>query len=114
MITAIQRQLAQAVRSNVYQDFALRHLSGNLMGTMEVVYGDEDAKVRIPAVRYDLKRWNKDKVIVYEPWRGSYAASVDVYGGFSKTHQQYAERAVIAAIRQVMGMSDMRYDIEER
>lgn len=114
MISQIQMQMAQAVYAGIYQDFLLRHLSGNLMGTMEIVYTEEDAKVRVPAVRYDLKKWNKDKIVVSQPWRGSYASAVNDTGGFSRTHQEYAERACIAAVRQVMGLNGLEYTIEER
>lgn len=111
---ALIRQIASAAMNLVYQDFALRHLSGNLMGTMELTYGEDYASLRVPAVKYDLKRWNKDKVIVSQPWLGSYAEKVNVSGGFSRTHQEYAERATIGAIRLCMGANDIKYDIEER
>ena len=114
MITALQRQLAIAVQSNVYQDFALRHLSGNLMTTMRIEYGEDDAKVVIPAVRYDLKEWKRTKAIIYTPEKGSYANAVDIYGGFSKTHQNYADRAVFGALRSVLAIDGLEYDIEER
>lgn len=107
------RQAASAALQLVYQDFAMRHLSGNLMRTLELSYTDEWARLRIPAVSYDLGKWGREKVVVYEPWRGSYAEKVNVGGGFSHTHQQYAERAAIGAVRVTMGANEMRYSIEE-
>lgn len=112
MITATQKEIAQAIRNNIYEDFALRHLSGNLMNTIEIIHNEEDARVRVPAIRYDLKEWNRSETIIYTPQEGSYANAVDIHGGFSRTHQNYADRAIIKAVREVCAFGDLAYDIE--
>ena len=114
MITALQRQLAIAIDRNIYEDFALRHLSGNLMNTLQITYGEDDASVRVPAVRYDLKEYKSRGVIILHPEWGSYADKVDKTGGFSGTHQNYADRAIFKAVRETLSLSDLSYDIEVR
>lgn len=115
MLTAIQRQLGTAIRNAIYQDFAIRHVSGNLMNTLEVIFDEDVVKVRVPAVRYDQKEWNKNKAIIPQPQEGSYANEVDISGGYSRTHQSYADRAIGIAISEVMGLlgSDA-YSVEVR
>lgn len=112
MTTALQKQVAQSIRNDIYQDFSLRHLSGNLMDTIRIVHNEDDAQVVVPAIRYDLKEWNKREVIIFTPQEGSYANAVDIYGGFSRTHQNYVDRAIMGTIRSVCSMNDMNYDIE--
>lgn len=115
MITALQRQLAQAIRQNIYQDFAERHVTGNLMNTIEVIYGEDEVRVRVPAVRYDQKEWSKSKAIILLPHEGSYANQVDVTGGWSRTHQNYADMAITSALNSVLGMmGEDAYEIEVR
>lgn len=106
------QRFAQMIYQGIYQDFAIRHLSGNLMGTMRIEAGPNEVRISVPAVRYDWKSWNKEKSIVYRPELGSYAEAVDVYGGFSKTHQNYADRAIFAAIRTAMGERGEEWSIQ--
>ena len=66
----------------------------------DLTKGLEVAKVCIPAVRYDIKRWEEDMVIVHIPEKGSYANEVNVTGGWSpkKVHTGYVENAIAEAI----------------
>lgn len=106
------QRFARLIYQGIYQDFALRHLSGNLMNTLQITAGPNEVKVIIPAVRYDWGAWNKQKAIIYTPEEGSYAESVDIGGGFSRTHQNYADRAIFAAINQLMNERNQQWSIQ--
>lgn len=112
MTTAIQRQLAEAIKTSIYDEFTQKHLSGNLMSTMAIAENEDDVQLRIPAVRYDLKEWNKNKAVVYHQEWGSYANAVDISGGFSRTHQSYVDRAITKSIYQVVGMLGLDFETE--
>lgn len=112
MITQTQKSIAQAIKNYIYEDFALRHVSGNLMNTLEIIHNEDNAQVRVPAVHYDHKEWKKNQTIIYTPQEGSYANQVDITGGWSRTHQSYIDRAIMASVREVCALSDLSYDIE--
>ncbi len=91
--------LATKIKDNIQKEFALIHLSQNLMNTIKVTRTTMGFEIEIPAEIYDLTKWYKEKVVVYTG-RGSYAQQVDVEGGFSETHKNYVERAIKNAIVQ--------------
>lgn len=106
-------------RRNIKRDFRKIHLSGNLMDTVTVewlsspqdhiIFGLIEAgeflekpvkvaTVHIPAVRYDLKRYREDMVVIHHPEWGSYAQEVNITGGFSGKHIGYVENAIYKAL----------------
>lgn len=102
--------LIYRVRDNIYYEYEQKHLSFNLANTMQVIntLGDV-AYLYIPAQRYDLKLWNEKKVIQYTN-KGSYAMANQLYGGFSRTHKNFVDRAIVSAIEQELG-DDVSYTI---
>ena len=94
-------RLAERIERNIKNDFEKLHITRNLMDTIKVVVHQDKVEIEIPAERYDFKKWNKDKVVVYNN-TGSYAQSVDAYGGFSKTHKLYVENAIYDALVETM------------
>lgn len=104
-------KMKENISKYVKKDFEKIFLSGNLRDTLwvETINGiptNATAKhlklhtTHIPAIRYDIERFRKEGVIAHTPEKGSYAQSVDEYGGFSKTHKNYAENAIISAIKE--------------
>lgn len=107
-------------KKNIKRDFQKIHLSGNLMDTVTVEWLSSPqyhflidgliesgeflekpvkvAIVHIPAVRYDLKRYREDMVIIHHPEWGSYAQEVNITGGFSGRHVGYVENAIYQAL----------------
>lgn len=83
---------------NLKEEFEEVHLSGNLAKTIYFHWNKNDFTIYIPAIRYDIDKWRKDKVIVYTPEKGSYAEVVNKTGGFSHTHRDYVENAIYDAI----------------
>ena len=113
------RKFITETRRNIKRDFRKIHLSGNLMDTVTVewfssrldniIFGLVDpgeflekpvkvAIVHIPAVRYDLKRYREDMVVIHHPEWGSYAQEVNITGGFSGKHVGYVENAIYQAL----------------
>lgn len=75
-----------------------RHITGNLQRTMLIKTNKSSVEVSIPAQKYDMKVWNKEKTLVPYKYGGSYAQLVDTTGGFSGTHKGYIELAIAKAI----------------
>ena len=115
-VSGMAKALEKNIKKSIKDDFKEIHLSGNLAKTTwseEVVrlhassFWDRDfskgkkvAMVHIPAVRYDLSKYAKERVIEYQPERGSYAQAVNVTGGFNLMHYHrgYVEDAIIDSI----------------
>lgn len=104
-------KLEESISRYIKKDFAKVFLSGNLKNTVWVEHVNEVPSnvspqhlkihvTHIPAVRYDIGRYKKEGVIAYTPEKGSYAQEVDVYGGFSQKHKNYAENAIEKAIKE--------------
>lgn len=97
MNEALLQDLAELIKEHIISGFEDKHLSRNLMNTIQVRKTDNGFEVDIPAEMYDLKKWNKEKVVVYTG-QGSYAQRVDVTGGFSRKHKAYVEYAIEESI----------------
>jgi len=65
--------------AKIMDEFAIKHLSGNLMDTIEVEYGDGDIKVVIPAKTYNMLLYQTKGVIMHTS-HGSYASKIDEEG----------------------------------
>ena len=107
-------KLAAEIAENARAGFERVHLSGNLKDGIEARSTTDGALVRIPAVRYDIARYRKDKTLVFLPAEGSYAEAVNVTGGFSRTHVGYVEEAIIGGIRQWCSEMGVKYTEEYR
>lgn len=95
-----KRRLADMIAGRIADNFATVYLSGNLANTIRVEEGKDGLRVIVPAVRYDLQEYMKNKVIVYLEGQGSYAEAVNKRGGFSKKHKGYVEKAIEEGITQ--------------
>jgi len=108
-------RLANAIRKYIYEEFELKHLSGNLMNTMEVVVDPGSIKIIIPALKYNMSLYQQKGVVVPNG-RGSYASVLDekgseffIYpnpgrkGSFKikpHNHIGYVERAINKALQE--------------
>lgn len=100
-------KLAELVQKYIKEDFEAVHLSGNLMETIKINRTATSIEIEVPAERYDIKRFNKEGVIVYTG-NGSYAQAVDIWGGFSKTHKNYIEDAIKQAVQEWLISENIR------
>lgn len=107
-IAIFSNKFGDAVAKNVKEEFRRIHLSGNLMDTLwveklnigneESISNEKAVVVHIPAVRYDIRRYREEGVVVHMPEEGSYAQAVNISGGFSHSHKGYVEEAITKAI----------------
>lgn len=94
MITDVMlRDLAETIKSLIQADFKDIYLSGNLRDTISVERAENGFRVIVDARMYDIDKYLKDQVIIYEG-EGSYASQVDKTGGFSGKHKNYVDRAI--------------------
>lgn len=116
LVSNMALSLKRNIQHDIKADFKEIHLSGNLAKTTwseEIVrlhassFWDKDfsqgkkvAVVHVPAVRYDLRKYAKERIIEYQPERGSYAQAVNVTGGFNLMHYHrgYVEDAIINSV----------------
>lgn len=93
-------QIPKSIVNSIQENFAVIRLSGNLVNTMQVSQvGANEVQVHIPAKCYDIKLFKEKGVIVYggNAGHGSYAEKVNYTGGFSKTHKNYVNIALLKA-----------------
>jgi len=102
MISDDARFFADKVVEYIKKDFVRLHLSGNLVNTISVSTFDNKLVINIPAATYDMYKYLKEKVIVYNNW-GSYASQLDTEGSyiFSKhigNHIRYIDWSLSCAM----------------
>lgn len=96
-IETLKGKLAIKIAKYMGADFDEIFLSGNLRDTIKIERIQNGWRVEVPAQRYDIKKFKEEGAVVYTN-KGSYASAVDEYGGFSKEHVSYVERAINQAI----------------
>lgn len=104
------QNLANKIVEKIKEDFEVYHISKNLINTIKITQTSRGIDIDIPAEIYDLQRWYKDRVIVYNG-QGSYAQEVDEQGGFSGTHTNYVEDAIKSAIKE--WISEKNFKVKE-
>lgn len=107
--------LALYIKQEIIRGFKDKHLSGNLMDTINVRATPNGAEVEIPAEIYDMKRYQLEGVVAYTG-EGSYASQLDIEGSqfysyskdgkrvwkAPKNHVNYVDEAIKAAISRWM------------
>ena len=97
----MKKKLALLIQEKIKQDFESVHLTGNLMNSIHIEQSGDSILINVDAPTYDISRFKKEGVIVYNGL-GSYAQEVDDTGGFSGKHKDYIERAINDAINDWM------------
>lgn len=72
-------KLAQIILKNIREEFEIKHLSGNLVNTIEVVNTPDGIQIVIPAQTYNMLLYQTKKVVVHTS-HGSYASKLDKEG----------------------------------
>lgn len=72
-------KLANLIVLKIREEFGEKHLSGNLMNTIEIKVADGDIQVVIPAKTYNMLTYLHEGVIVHTS-HGSYASKLDKTG----------------------------------
>lgn len=99
--------LVKLILEELRKEFETVRLSGNLINTIKVYKEDGKWIIDIPAQMYDINRYKKSGVVVYNN-RGSYASEVDKSGGFSGKHVDYVDRCIANAIQLWMTQNNIK------
>lgn len=73
------QQLAEIIVQKIKEEFEHKHLSRNLMNTVQIIATDDSIKVEIPAKTYNMLLYQTKKVVVHNG-KGSYASKLDTDG----------------------------------
>ena len=112
-------QLARLIVQKLREEFALKHLSGNLVNTITVENLGNEIKINIPAKTYNMLLYQTKGVVVHTS-NGSYASKLDEEGskffvypqGTRKgskrispgNHKGYVDKIINQAISEWSGM----------
>lgn len=112
-------QLARLIVQKLEEEFALKHLSGNLVNTITVENLGNEIKINIPAKTYNMLLYQTKGVVVHTS-NGSYASKLDEEGskffvypqGTRKgskrispgNHKGYVDKIINQAISEWSGM----------
>lgn len=111
--------LSSLIIKNLKEEFAIKHLSKNLINTIKIENSDNEIKIYIPAQTYNMLEYKRNKVVVYTS-HGSYASRIDedgtsfmIYRGDTKkrsfryhttNHIGYINRVIDKSIQEWSGM----------
>ena len=92
-------KLASIIVLKLQEEFAIKHLSKNLINTIKVEHLGDQINIVIPAQIYDIGEYKSKKVIKYTG-KGSYASDLDEN---SENHKGYINRVIDSAINEWRG-----------
>lgn len=96
-VPTLTQSFASILAEVFREEFRAVHLSGQLLRSIKVeADGNGNYRVEIPPQIYDIAKFRKSGVIVPTS-QNSYALKVNVTGGFSGTHKNYVEKAIMTA-----------------
>ena len=90
------QELARLIVLNIKEEFAIKHLSKNLVNTIKIENMGDTVNIHILARVYDMLEYKRTKVIKYVGNK-SYASKLDEQ---SKNHTGYVNRALDKALTQ--------------
>lgn len=117
--------LANLIYENIKADFEDKHLSGNLLNTIQVTNSDTGIKIEIPAEIYNMYLFFSKGVVVHTG-KGSYASELNDKGSAFTAYSQktgkryritphnhigYIDNAINNAITTWTNMMRNKYDI---
>lgn len=73
------RRLAMLIEQKIREEFDGKHLSGNILNTLEIIEGEDSFQIVIPARIYNFYEFSKRGVVVPRG-SGSYASRLDTKG----------------------------------
>ena len=94
-------KLSSIIYKNLQEEFAIKHLSYNLIRTIRIAKGLNDIQIHIPAEIYDIGEYKKNKIVRYTG-TGSYASSLDED---SKNHTDYIDRVINKSIMEWLSLT---------
>lgn len=113
------RKLAEIIIRKLKEEFAVKHLSGNLVNTIVIEMAGDEINIRIPAQTYNMLKYLEKGVVIHTS-HGSYASKLDeegssfmVYPGgrrlgshrvSPKNHIGYIDRIINSSIQEWKGL----------
>ena len=86
------QELAKMIASEISKGFEQKHLTHNLVDTMEILEIEDGYEVHIPAKIYNEYKWFTKGIIIYMG-KGSYASSLDKEGSaFMYYYREHGDR----------------------
>ena len=82
----MMNELKDIIIRKIKEEFALYHLTGNLVNTIKVEQLNDQIKIEIPAPVYDMLLYKTQKVIIHKK-TGSYASLLNEEGSFAGHHK---------------------------
>lgn len=123
------KRLAEIILGKINEGFEEKHLTGNLMDTMEIVKTNDGYRIEIPAETYEMFYWFYYKAIVPNG-KGSYASKLDKEGSAFMTydpvtgnpieyvkpgnHKGYVEKAISEGLEKWMAEMSSKYKFERK
>ena len=89
-------KLASIIVSKIQKEFAVKHLSKNLVNTIKVENLGDQINIVIPAQIYDIAEYKRTKIVKHTG-KGSYASDLDKN---SKNHTGYVEKVINMALQE--------------
>ena len=112
------QKLAEIIVRNLKEEFAIKHLSKNLINTIVVEGTSDEIKIHIPAQTYNMLLYQSKGVVVHTS-HGSYASKLDEEGSSfmvypngtrkgskrisPRNHQGYIDRIINLSIQEWRG-----------
>jgi hypothetical protein len=115
--------------SKLQDEFQEKHLSGNLIRTVDVIIDEDNIRIEIPAPTYNMLKYQKEGVVVHTN-HGSYASKLDIEGSsfmiypndsrkgsfriHPGNHQGFVDKVLKSAIQEWLGqLQDYKGKITE-
>ena len=122
--------MATFVKNALVNEFAPKHLSNNLLNTIQINFVDESKiQVSIPAQTYNMLLFQHKRVVVHTS-HGSYASKLDIEGSsffvypnesrsgsykvYPKNHIGYIDRVINEAISSFLAMKADKWKLRHR
>lgn len=102
--------LAQIIVDELKKEFAIKHLSKNLVNTIKVIPSLDEVRVEIPAQIYDMLKFKKEGVVVYDRLKGSYASQLDESGSMFGNHKGYIDSVISKSIQRFAVESNQKIE----
>lgn len=83
--------LGLLILRKIYEEFDVKHLSGNLMNTLQIIAEKDSVKIVIPALKYNMSLYQREGVVVPNG-RGSYASILDSQGSEFYIYPDYGRK----------------------
>lgn len=121
------RKLGEIIIRKLKEEFAIKHLSGNLVNTITVEMASDEINIRIPAQTYNMLKYLEKGVVIHTS-HGSYASKLDEEGSSfmvypegsrkgshrvsPRNHKGYIDKIINSSIQEWKGLVGGKVKVE--